>query len=123
MAANVIVPFASGIVVATYGTDAVAALGIATRIEPLALIAFYALSGVIGPFFGQNLGTGKIDRLQDVVRVLTRFCLAFGLVIALLLGFFGSVITRLFGGHDDYSGVIPEHSTHQLRRVWFGDVG
>lgn len=39
MVANLIVPFASGIVVAmvaTYGTDAVAALGIATRIESLA---------------------------------------------------------------------------------------
>lgn len=117
MAANVIVPFASAIVVAmvaTYGTDAVAALGIATRIEPLALIAFYALSGVIGPFFGQNLGAGKIDRLQDALHVLTRFCLAFGLAIALLLGFFGSEITQLFGGHDEvvtiaalYLGIVP----------------
>lgn len=117
MAANVIVPFASAIVVAmvaTYGTDAVAALGIATRIEPLALIAFYALSGVIGPFFGQNLGAGKIDRLQDALAVLTRFCLAFGVVIALLLGLFGSEITQLFGGHDEvvtiaalYLSIVP----------------
>lgn len=117
MAANVIVPFASAIMVAmvaTYGTDAVAALGIATRIEPLALIAFYALSGVIGPFFGQNLGAGKIDRLQDALRVLTRFCLVFGLVIALLLGFLGGEITQLFGGHDEvvtiaalYLSIVP----------------
>lgn len=117
MAANVIVPFASAIVVAmvaTYGTDAVAALGIATRIEPLALIAFYALSGVIGPFFGQNLGAGKVDRLQDALQVLTRFCLAFGLVIALLLGLFGGEITQLFGGHDEvvtiaalYLSIVP----------------
>ncbi len=117
MAANVIVPFASAIVVAmvaTYGTDAVAALGIATRIEPLALIAFYALSGVIGPFFGQNLGAGKIDRLQDALRVLTQFCLAFGVVIAFLLGLFGGEITQLFGGHDEivtiaalYLSIVP----------------
>src|SRR5690606_26032239 len=44
MCANVIVPVASAIVikmVAVYGTDAVAGLGIAMRIEPLMLIVFY----------------------------------------------------------------------------------
>ncbi len=104
MAANVIIPFASAIVVAmvaTYGTDAVAALGIATRIEPLALIVFYALSGVVGPFFGQNLGAGKIERLQDALRVLTQFCLGFGLLLAIILWLLGTEIAQLFGGHDE----------------------
>lgn len=104
MAANVIIPFASAIVVAmvaVYGTDAVAALGIATRIEPLALIVFYALSGVVGPFFGQNMGAGKIERLRDALRVLTGFCLGFGLLIAIILGLLGAEIAQLFGGHDE----------------------
>ncbi|MEN0035410.1 MAG: MATE family efflux transporter [Cellvibrio sp.] len=104
MVANVIIPFASAIVVAmvaVYGTDAVAALGIAMRIEPLALIVFYALSGVIGPFFGQNLGAGKIDRLKEAMRVLTFFCLAFGLVLALVLGVFGADLAGLFGDHAE----------------------
>src|SRR5690606_13796834 len=54
-ATNVVVPLASTVVlmmVAVYGPDAVAGLGVAIRIEPLVLIVFYALSGVIGPFFG-----------------------------------------------------------------------
>lgn len=104
MAANVIIPLASAIVVAmvaAYGTEAVAALGIATRIEPLALIAFYALSGVIGPFFGQNLGAGKVERLQDGLRVLTKFCLGFGLLLAIIFGLLGAEIAQLFGGHDE----------------------
>lgn len=117
MAANVIIPLASAIVVAmvaTYGTDAVAALGIATRIEPLALIAFYALSGVIGPFFGQNLGAGKVARLQDALHVLTKFSLGFGLVLAVIFGLLGAEIAQLFGGHDEvvtiaalYFWVVP----------------
>src|SRR5690606_18200506 len=92
MCANVIVPLASAIVVmmvARYGTDAVAGLGIAMRIEPLALIVFYALSGVIGPFFGQNLGAGKYDRLNEAARVLVRFCIGFGLLLAIILWMFG----------------------------------
>lgn len=104
MAANVIVPFASAIVVAmvaVYGADAVAALGIVTRIESLGLIAFYALSGVIGPFFGQNLGAGKMDRLHDALGALTRFCVIFGLILAVFLGLWGQKIAQVFGGHDE----------------------
>jgi putative MATE family efflux protein len=112
MFANVIIPFASAIVVAmvaAYGTDAVAALGIAMRIEPLALIVFYALSGVIGPFFGQNHGAGKVERLHEALRVLTLFCLAFGLVLALLLGVFGAEIASLFGGHPEVVGITAAY--------------
>ena len=108
MVANVIIPFASAIVlamVAGYGTDAVAAMGIAMRIEPLALIVFYALSGVVGPFFGQNLGAGKPARLQEALRVLTGFCLGFGLLVALILALFGGQIAALFGGHAEVAAI------------------
>jgi len=104
MCANVIIPVASAIVVkmmAVYGTDAVAGLGIAMRIEPLMLIVFYALSGVIGPFFGQNSGAGKYARLSEAVNVLTRFSLALGLVLAIILWLFGGYIASLFGGHTE----------------------
>jgi len=117
MFANVIIPFASAIVVAMaagYGTDAVAGLGIAMRIEPLALIVFYALSGVIGPFFGQNFGATKFDRLHEAQRDLTWFCLVFGVLIALLLGVFGREIASVFGNHGQvievavtYLAIVP----------------
>jgi putative MATE family efflux protein len=103
MVANVIIPFASAIVVAmvaSYGIDAVAGLGIAMRIEPLALIVFYALSGVVGPFFGQNLGAGKFYRLEEALIVLTRFCLACGFFLAVVLAVFGNKIVSLFGDHQ-----------------------
>ena len=106
MCANVIIPVASAIIVkmvAGYGTDAVAGLGIATRVEPLMLIVFYALSGVIGPFFGQNRGAGKLDRLSEAVRVLTGFSLVLGFVLAVLLWLFGGAIASIFGDHQ---GVI-----------------
>lgn len=117
MLANVIIPLASAIVVAmvaTYGSDAVAGLGIAMRIEPLALIVFYALSGAVGPFFGQNSGAGKYARLHEALRVLTVFCVAFGLGVALILGVFGHEIASLFGDHLEvvaittlYLAIVP----------------
>lgn len=98
-ATNVVVPLASTVVlmmVAAYGPDAVAGLGVAIRIEPLMLIVFYALSGVIGPFFGQNLGAGKLSRLREAKRVLVIFCLGFGLVLMLLLMIFARALVGLF---------------------------
>jgi putative MATE family efflux protein len=117
MAANVIVPLASAVIimmVARYGTDAVAGLGVAMRIEPLMLIVFYALSGVIGPFFGQNYGAGQHARLVEAQRVLTRFSIAFGLLVALCLWWFGGTLASLFSDQDEvlavatfYLAVVP----------------
>jgi putative MATE family efflux protein len=79
---NAIVPLSNGIVVAmiaSYGVEAVAGYGIGVRIEPLALIAFYALSAVTSPFMGQNVAAGKYDRLEDARRQIGRFCLIFGI--------------------------------------------
>ncbi|AQQ68675.1 MATE family efflux transporter [Microbulbifer agarilyticus] len=99
IATNVIIPMSGGVVVAlvaAHGADAVAGLGIALRIEPLALIVFYALSSVVGPFMGQNAGAGKLQRLDETVLVLTRFCLVFGVVLGLLLWLVGGPIAGLF---------------------------
>jgi len=115
--ANVIIPLASAIVVsmvASYGTDAVAGLGIAMRVEPLMLIVFYALSGVVGPFFGQNSGAGIFSRLSEAVAVLTRFSLTLGLIMAVFLWFLGKPIASLFGHHPEviqiaatYFAIVP----------------
>lgn len=112
MIANVIIPVAGAIVVrmmSQYGPDAVAGLGVAMRIEPIALIVFYALSGVIGPFFGQNFGAQRIDRLFDAVRILTRFSLILGALLALLLGLFGKSIAGLFGGHEAVAQIAASY--------------
>lgn len=107
MVASVIVPLASGIVVAmvaSYGHEAVAGMGVAIRIEPLALIVFYALSGVIGPFVGQNLGAGLFSRLFQAQKVVTLFCLSFGLALAAVLWLFGAVFASVFSQSEQ---VLP----------------
>lgn len=99
MATNMIIPFASGIVlvlVAGYGEQAVAGLGIAVRLEPLALIAFYALSAVIGGFCGQNLGAGNYLRLQQSLRWTLRYTLSIGLLLAALFFFAAPLLAGLF---------------------------
>jgi putative MATE family efflux protein len=99
MMTNAIVPISSGIVVATiagYGVDPVAGYGVAMRIEPMALIPFYALSAVSSPFFGQNIGGGHFDRLREARNLVARFCLVFGVVLAGLMALATPVIAGWF---------------------------
>jgi len=85
---NLIIPLANGVVtslVAVEGAEAVAGFGAAYRIESVAMIVFFAMSAMIGPFVGQNLGAGQIPRILDAVRQCLWFCLGFGLLLAVLL--------------------------------------
>jgi putative MATE family efflux protein len=103
MLTNAIVPISNGIIVAMvagFGIDAVAGFGIAMRIEPLFLIAFFALSAVTSPFMGQNFAAGKIDRLFAARRAIARFAVGFGLVLALVLVAVAYPLTGLFSETD-----------------------
>ena len=99
MITNAIIPVSSGIVVAMiagFGVDAVAGFGVAMRIEPIFLIPFYALSAVSSPFFGQNFGSGRFDRLLQARRSIARFCLGFGLCLAVFLVLIAKPLSGLF---------------------------
>lgn len=101
-ATNMITPLSMGAItalVATYGAAAVAGFGVATRIDMFALTVIMALSSVLGPFIGQNLGAGRLDRVQSAVRQSELFSVAWGLFMLLIFGIFGRYIAALF--NDD----------------------
>jgi putative MATE family efflux protein len=112
MITNAIIPVSSGIVVAliaTYGVDAVAGFGVAMRVEPMFLIPFYALSAVSSPFFGQNFGSGRFDRLLEARRAVARFCLVFGLALAVVLILIARPLTGLFSESATIQGVAVHY--------------
>lgn len=112
MITNAIIPVSSGIVVAliaTFGVDAVAGFGVAMRIEPIFLIPFYALSAVSSPFFGQNFGAGNFDRLLEARRVIKRFCLGFGLVLAVILALIAKPLAGLFSESEPIRFVAVQY--------------
>lgn len=99
LGANLILPFSGFVIVAliaTHGSDVVAGFGVAIRIETLILIIFYALSSVIGPFCGQNLGAGKIQRIVDSQKLSAKVCLVYGGAMAVLLALFSREMAYLF---------------------------
>jgi Na+-driven multidrug efflux pump len=96
---NAIIPLAMTLItamIARYGPEAVAGFGVASRIESLVLVIFYALSSVIGPFVGQKLSAGREQRIQHSLKLVSLFCMASGLVIALLLAFAAESVPALF---------------------------
>jgi len=101
-ATRIVIPLGAGVIVsimATYGSEAVAGFGVATRIEFFALTVVMSLASVLGPFVGQNWGSGKFDRIKSGMKFSYKFSLVWGLFIFLILAIFGSGIGSLFS-HD-----------------------
>ncbi len=53
---------------ARFGNAALAAIAIIDRVTPLAFCGLIALSGAVGPIFGQNWGAARYDRLRETLR-------------------------------------------------------
>lgn len=111
---NVIVPMGAAIVtamIAQYGPDAVAGFGVASRIESMMLVVYYALSAIIGPFVGQNLSARKRSRILRSLRLCAGFCIGSGLLIAGLLAVFADTLPTLFSRSE---GVVSMASLYLL---------
>lgn len=109
---NMIIPAATGVVVAIiagFGPAAVAGFGAATRIEHLTLVAFFALSAVIGPFVGQNLGAQQYQRMVEAIRLAAVFCIGLGLVTAVVLALAARPLMGLF---SEEQAVLQVGSTY-----------
>lgn len=102
-ASNIIIPVSIGIItriIASYGPEAVAAFGVASRIDMFALIIVMALHASLGPFVGQNLGAGRFDRVRLGIRYAQIFALVWGLFVCIVLLFGGRVIASLFSDNE-----------------------
>ncbi len=105
---NIIVPVGAAVVtamIARFGPDAVAGFGVASRIESMMLVMYYALSAIIGPFVGQNFSAGKEDRILRALWLCTAFCIGSGLVIAGLLASMSGWLPGLFSDSESVRNV------------------
>jgi len=121
---NAIIPIATGVItamLARYGPEAVAGFGVASRVESLTLVLFYALSAVIGPFVGQNIAVGNADRIFQALRLCTLFCLGTGFVMAALLAVSGSWLPTLFSDNHQVTDVSTLYLT--IAPISYGTYG
>lgn len=98
-ATRIIIPLSSGVltrIISTYGHQAVAAYGVATRIEFFALVSLVSLANVLAPVVGQNIGAGNIKRVYQAVKKSNIYAVLAGLVNCLMLFIFIPDIARIF---------------------------
>jgi len=96
-------------IVASHGGAVVAGFGVASRIEAVAVMALFALSGSIGPFVGQNAGAGAHERVEEGMRVAYRFSLAWGIGACIVLWFFAPFIVPIVASSADVVAVASEY--------------
>jgi putative MATE family efflux protein len=96
---RIVIPLVIGVItrlVASYGPEAVAGFGVASRIEVFALAVIWALASVIGPFAGQNWGAGKSDRVRAGIKKCEKFSMAWGLGMFVFLAVAAEPVASVF---------------------------
>jgi len=94
-----LLPIANGIftrMVSAFGADAVAAFGVATRIEALSLIGVHSVFSAMAPFIGQNYGARKSARIRAGLHFGVKAVFVYGLAFAGLLAVLGRPLGALF---------------------------
>lgn len=108
---HMLVPINAGIItrmISKYGTNAVAAFGVGSRIEPLAMIITMALASVMAPFIGQNWGAQKYHRARDGIQISMRFIIFYQIIMALILFLAAKPIAVLFNKNPSVISIIVD---------------
>lgn len=106
---NIVMPFGLSVItrlVAAFGPAAVAAFGVATRIEFFAMSVLMALTSVLGPFVGQNWAARRRDRVMQGVKYSSRFSMFWGAAMYLLLVLSARFIAPLFNDNPEVISTV-----------------
>lgn len=91
---------------AQFGDSAVAGTAIVTRLQMVAFVGLFALSGTVGPIAGQNWGGQAYDRVQQVLSDSIRFILIYCLAASLTLAVLTEPIIFVFQASDQAADLI-----------------
>jgi len=99
---RLIMPLATAIIirlVSSYGPEAVAGFGVASRVEFFALTVIVALATVLGPFVGQNWGAGMNGRVLSGIGLCKLFSLGWGIIMLIFLAVLARPIAHIFNAN------------------------
>ena len=107
--ANMLTPIAAAIltaIVANYGTSAVAAFGVGSRIESIACLVMLAMSMTLPPFISQNFGAGHMQRVEEGYKTSMKFVMIWQLIIYVLLVLIAPFIADVFSKEKAVADII-----------------
>lgn len=88
------------------GPAAVAAFGVASRVEAFCFIIMMALASGMAPIIGQNFGANRMDRVRTTIKDAILFCVLWSVFVAIILGVFRNIFADLFSDKIDVQNYI-----------------
>lgn len=98
-----------------FGADFIAANSVVNKIDGFALLPIMGFGMAVSAFVGQNIGAGKIDRVNKGVRLCGYIIVGMGVVIGVVICAFAGLFMKLFGTE----GVVYEMGLNGLYIVSF----
>lgn len=83
-------------IIAGFGKEAVAAFGVASRVEMFALMVIVSLGSVLIIFIGQNISKNKFERIFKSLSFSMKFSMLWGIIVFILFLFLGKTIASVF---------------------------
>lgn len=95
--------------VAGFGSAAVAAWGLGTRLEFFSIVVVLALTMSMPPMIGRMLGAGDIDQIRKLVRLAVRFVVGWQLAIGLIWVLASGLVAQLFTSDAEVQQVLGNY--------------
>ncbi len=95
--------------VAGFGSAAVAAWGLGTRLEFFSIVVVLALTMSMPPMIGRMLGAGELDRIRQLVGIAVKFILGWQLLIGLVWLASSGVVSGIFTRDPEVTSVVSDY--------------
>ncbi len=92
--------------VAGFGSAAVAAWGLGTRLEFFSIVVVLALTMSMPPMVGRLLGAGELEKIRKLVRIAVRFIVIWQLFIGLVWLVASGLVSTLFSRDADVQDIL-----------------
>lgn len=107
---------------ANHGTDAVAAYGVANRVEAFCFIIMMGLASGMAPIIGQNYGAGQFARVRETIFKAVLFCVIWSLSTAVILYVFATPLSGIFSQDENVRKLIILYFTLVPVSYAFGNI-
>lgn len=95
--------------VAGFGSAAVAAWGLGTRLEFFSIVVVLALTMSMPPMIGRMLGAGELENIRRLVRIAVRFIVIWQLVLGLIWLAASGLVSTLFTKDGDVQEILVSY--------------
>ena len=107
-----------------FGPAVMAGISAASRVESLSTMPISNLGNSFGPFAGQNIGAGRVDRIKEGVKSATMIIVGVGIVLLVVLQLLAPYLIGIFVDEADanYAQMVDVGSRYVRLISCFGIV-